>query len=115
MLAERVEKGGGLSDADKEKIRSEIENARAVGYAEGVRAAQTEQHGAGAFRNTSGKLEFDEVALYVARERHRLPPHRRNDKFLDKMELYAVEGFEPTKPQSKWLFDLFLELGGKIT
>ena len=39
-LADRIEKSnGGLSDADKQRIRAEIENARAVGYAEGVQAA----------------------------------------------------------------------------
>jgi hypothetical protein len=113
MLAERVEKGGGLSDADKQKIESAIENARAVGYAEGVRAAQTNQHGAGAFRNTDGKLEFGEVALYVQREMRRLRPGTH--EFVNKMALYAVEGFEPSKKQGKYLFDLFLELGGKIT
>src|SRR5262249_55656 len=35
-LAEHVENGGGgLSDDDKRKIRSEIRNAHAIGYAEG--------------------------------------------------------------------------------
>jgi len=111
-LANRIENGG-LSDADKQKIRSEIENAHALGYAEGVRAAQAKQHGAGAFRNTNGKLEFNEVALYVRREKHRLRPHTH--EFVDKMALYATEEIEPSKKQGKYLFDLFLELGGKIT
>ena len=52
-LAEH-ENGGGLTEADKQKIKSEIENARAIGYAEGVRAAESRQHGTGAFRNTDG-------------------------------------------------------------
>jgi|SRR5262249_19130042 len=112
-LATHIENGGGLSDADKQKIKSEIENARSLGYAEGVRAAQAKQHGAGAFRNTNGKLEFGEVALYVQREKHRLRPHTH--EFVDKMAFYAVEEFEPSKKQGKYLFDLFLELGGKIT
>ena len=112
-LAAHIENNGGLSEDDKQKIRSEIENARAVGYAEGVRAAQTKQHGAGVFRNTSGKLEFSEVALYVQREKHRLPA--RHYEFVDKMARYAIEEFEPRKPQGKYLFDLFLELGGRIT
>jgi hypothetical protein len=112
-LAAHIENGSGLTEADKQKIRSEIEHARAVGYAEGVRAAQTNQHGAGAFRNTDGKLEFGEVALYVQREMRRLRPGTH--EFVNKMALYAVEGFEPSKKQGKYLFDLFLELGGKIT
>ena len=34
-LADHIENGsGGLSDADKQKIRSAIENARTIGYAE---------------------------------------------------------------------------------
>src|SRR5215471_3773023 len=56
-LADHIENGGGLSDADKQKIRSEIENARSIGYAEGVKAAESKQHGTGAFRNTDGTLE----------------------------------------------------------
>jgi hypothetical protein len=66
-LADHVESanGGSLSDADKQKIRSAIENARAIGYAEGVKAAESKQHGTGAFRNTDGTLEWTEVALYA--------------------------------------------------
>ena len=48
-LADHVENGNGLSEDDKKKIRSEIENARALGYAEGVKAAEARQHGTGAF------------------------------------------------------------------
>ena len=39
-LADHIENGNGLSEDDKKKIRSEIENARAIGYAEGVKAAR---------------------------------------------------------------------------
>jgi hypothetical protein len=39
----------------------------------------------------------------------------RTHDFIDKMALYAAEGFEPSRKQGKYLFDLFLELGGKIT
>src|SRR5262245_65048215 len=50
-LAEHVETAnGGLTEEYKRKVRAEIENARAVGYAEGVRAAEARQHGTGAFR-----------------------------------------------------------------
>jgi hypothetical protein len=58
-LADHVENGsGGLSEDDKKKIRSEIENAHATGYAEGVKAAESRQHGTGAFRNTDGALDW---------------------------------------------------------
>src|SRR5262249_59519911 len=83
-LADRIEKANGsLSDADKQKIRSEIENARAIGYAEGVKAAEAKQRGAGAFRNTDGKLDWTEVALYCQRQKHRLDPKHHN--FIDDM------------------------------
>src|SRR5262249_5707882 len=74
-LADHVENanGGSLSEDDKKKIRSEIENAYSLGYAEGVKAAEAKQHGTGAFRNTDGALEWTEVALYCQREKQRLP------------------------------------------
>jgi hypothetical protein len=112
-LAEHVKNGHGLTDADKQKIRSEIENARAIGYAEGVKAAEAKQHGTGAFRNTDGKLEWTEVALFVQREKHRLPA--KHHEFIDKMAARTVYGREPTPNMHKYLHSLFYELGGKIT
>jgi len=113
-LADRIEKANGsLSDADKQKIRSEIENARAIGYAEGVKAAEAKQHGAGAFRNTDGKLDWTEVALYCQRQKHRLDPKHHN--FIDDMAARTVYGREPTPNMHKYLHSLFYKLGGKIT
>jgi hypothetical protein len=113
-LADRVEKvNGSLTSADKQKIQSAIDNAHAVGYAEGVRAAESKQHGTGAFRNTDGKLEWTEVALFVQREKHRLPA--RNHEFIDKMAARTVYGHEPTPNMHKYLHSLFYQLGGKIT
>jgi hypothetical protein len=111
-LAEHLENGR-LTDADKQKIRSEIENARAVGYAEGVKAAEAKQHGTCAFRNTDGKLEWTEVALFVQREKHRLP--EKHHAFVDDMASRTVYGREPTPNQHKYLHSLFYKLGGKIT
>jgi hypothetical protein len=111
-LAEHVKNGNGLTDADKQKIRSEIENARAIGYAEGVKAAEAKQHGTGAFRNTDGKLEWTEVALFVQREKHRLPG--KHHEFIDDMASRTVYGREPTPNQHKYLHNLFYKLGGKI-
>jgi hypothetical protein len=114
-LADHVENanGSGLSDADKQKIRSEIENAHATGYAEGVKAAESKQHGTGAFRNTDGTLEWTEVALYAQREKHRLP--ERHHEFIDDMASRTVYGREPTPKQHQYLHFLFFKLGGKIT
>src|SRR5215813_8353525 len=101
-LADHVENanGGGLSEDDKKKIRSEIENARAIGYAEGVKAAEAKQHGAGAFRNTDGKLDWTEVALYCQRQKRRLPS--KHHEFVDDMAARTVYGREPTSNQHKY-------------
>src|SRR5262249_57327678 len=73
-LADHVENGGGsLSDTDKQKISAAIESARIEGYAEGVKTAESKQHGTGAFRNTDGSPEWTEVALFCQRQKHRLP------------------------------------------
>jgi len=114
-LADHVENanGSGLSDADKQRIRSEIENAHAIGYAEGVKAAESKQHGTGAFRNTDGTLEWAEVALFVQRQKHRLP--ERHHEFVDDMASRTAFGREPTPKQHRYLHFLFFKLGGKIT
>src|SRR5215468_3500415 len=114
-LADHVENinGSSLSDADTQRIRSEIESARAIGYAEGVKAAEAKQHGAGAFRNTDGKLDWTEVALYCQRQKHRLDPKHHN--FIDDMAARTVYGREPTPNMHKYLHSLLYKLGGKIT
>jgi len=112
-LADHVENGGGLNEDDKKKIRSEIENARAIGYAEGVKAAESKQHGTDAFRNTDGALEWTEVALYCQREKQRLPS--KHHEFVDDMASRTVYGREPTPKQHQYLHSLFFKLGGKIT
>jgi hypothetical protein len=116
-LADRIKNANGsLSDTDKQKIRAAIDQARATGYAEGVKAAEAKQHGTGAFRNTDGTLEWSEVALYVQREKHRLP--EKHHEFIDDMASRTVYGREPTpKPpkQHQYLHSLFYKLGGKIT
>jgi hypothetical protein len=105
-LADRIE-GGGIDEKFKEAVRAQIAKAREVGYAEGVKAAETR------FR-PSGKLEFNEVALCVERQINRFPPNKH--EFVHKMALYATQGFEPSPKQGKFLFDIFIQyLGGKIT
>jgi hypothetical protein len=54
------------------------------------------------------------VALYAQRQIHRIPPDKH--EFINKMALYAIEEFEPSPKQGKFLFDLFVQyLGGRIT
>jgi hypothetical protein len=42
------------------------------------------------------------VALYAQREIHRLPPDKH--EFINKMALYAAQGYEPSQKQGKYLF-----------
>jgi hypothetical protein len=113
-LVEHLENGGeGLSDATKEKVRIEVEQAFNEGYAEGVRAAESKQHGTGVFRNTDGTVEWTEVALFVQREKHWLPA--RHHEFIDDMASRTVYGREPTPKQHRYLHSLFYKLGGIIT
>jgi hypothetical protein len=111
-LADHVENGG-LTEDYKQKVLAEIDNARAIGYAEGVAAAEAKQHGTGAFRNTDGALEWTEIALYCQREKHRLAD--RHHEFVDDMASRTVYGREPTPKQHQYLHSLFFKLGGKIT
>ena len=111
-LAEHVENGG-LTEDYKQKVLAEVENARAIGYAEGVAAAEAKQHGTGAFRNTDGAPEWSEVALYCQRQKHRLPD--KHHEFVDDMASRTVSGREPTPRQHQYLHSLFYKLGGKIT
>src|SRR5262249_18938830 len=101
------------SEVDKQKINAAIESARIKGYAEGVAAAEAKQHGAGAFRNTDGTLEWTEVALYCQRQKHRLDP--KHHDFIDSMASRTVYGREPTPNMHKYLPSLFYKLGGKVT
>jgi hypothetical protein len=105
-LADRLENGG-ISEKYREEVRAQIKKAHETGYERGVRAAEVR------FR-PEGKLEFSEVALFVERHIHRLPPDKH--EFIRKMALYARQNIEPSPKQGKFLFDLFVQyLGGRIT
>src|SRR5262249_18495808 len=113
-LADHVENGhGGLTEADRQEIRAAIETARADGYAEGVRAAEGRQGNGAAFRNPDGKFDWTDVALFVQREKHRLP--EKHHEFIDDMASRAPWGREPSQKQHQYLHSLFHKLGGKIT
>jgi hypothetical protein len=60
-----------------------------------------------------------EVALYVQREKNRLPPRalQKSAEFIDDMATRArsPHSREPTQRQHEWMHDLFFKLGGKIT
>ena len=108
-LVEHLENGGGgLSDATKEKVRLEVEQAHGEGYAEFWKASLFTLPD-----NTDGTLEWGEVALFVQREKHRLAA--RHHEFIDDMASRTVYGREPTPRQHQYLHSLFFKLGGKIT
>ena len=100
-LADHIERVDGLSDADREKIRATVERARLEGYAEGVKAAESKHHGTGEFRNTDGKLEWSEVALFLQRNKHRLDA--RHHQFVDDMASRTAWGREPSPRQHQYL------------
>jgi hypothetical protein len=117
-LADHIENGGGgLSEADKQKISAAIESARIEGYAEGVKAAESKQHGTGAFRNTDGTLDWREVALFIQRKKHKISKLTDWDnEFIDDMaSRTARPNYEPSVKQHQQLHRIFYKLGGKIT
>jgi hypothetical protein len=119
-LAAHFKAGGGLSDDDKRQIEAAIVEREAVAYAKGVRAAEAKQAGADDLSNLDGTPDWRRVALFVEREKRRLPPRAQTEKsleFVADMAMRASSSFsrEPTERQHEWLHDLFFRLGGKIT
>ena len=108
-----------LSNSAKEQFRSEIASARAAGRVEALREIEA-QRGGGDFRSTDGSDDWKKIALYVQREKDRLPARVRTAQtleFIDDMAMRAQSPFsrEPTQKQGAWLYDLFSKLGGRIT
>jgi hypothetical protein len=77
-----------------------------------VQHTENRLHGADDFASTDGKPTWQSVALYCQRNKHRLRP--QTHEFVDKMASQTVYGREPTQNQHKYLFALFLQLGGRI-
>jgi hypothetical protein len=99
-------KANGIS---KEALKKAYER----GYAKGVEDAENRQHNGRDFRNTDRKLEWDSVALFLQRNKHRLDP--RHHDFIDDMAALTAWAQEPSERQHKYLHSLFYKLGGKIT
>ena len=115
-VAAHFKAGSGLSDEDKQQIKTEIANA----YAQGVRDGEARAHGVDDFRNTDGSVDWRQVAAYVAARKASPPGPRADEKtfeFIEDMAMRAKSPFgrEPTQRQHEWLHDLFFKLGGKIT
>jgi hypothetical protein len=101
---------------DRNRFGQEIANAA---YAEGLRDGEAQAHGSDGFHSVDESAEWREVALYVAREKHRLPPRtlQKSAEFIADMALRAKSPHsrEPTQRQHEWMHDLFFKLGGKVT
>ena len=78
-----------------------------------VQHTENRLHGADDFISADGKPTWQSVALYCQRNKHRLDTKHHN--FIDKVASQTVYNREPTEPMHKYLFSLFLQLGGKIT
>jgi len=77
-----------------------------------VQHTENRLHGADDFIDSSGKPTWEAVALFCQRNKQRLDT--RHHPFIDDMASRTVWGHEPTEKQHKYLFALFLKLGGKI-
>jgi hypothetical protein len=113
-----------LNDRQIKLIQDEIDQRARIahdeGIAEGLRRAEAKQPGLDDFPNVDGTPDWRRVALYVQREKDRLPARAQTVQaleFIGDMALRARSRFSyaPTQKQHAWLYDLFLKLGGKIT
>ena len=77
-----------------------------------VQHTENRLHGADDFIDSTGKPTWQSVALYCQRNKHRLAP--KHHEFIDKVASQTVYDREPTERMHKYLFSLFLQLGGKI-
>ena len=77
-----------------------------------VQHTENRLHGADDFINADGKPTWQSVALYCQRNKQRLAP--KHHDFINKVASQTVYDREPTGRMHKYLFSLFLQLGGKI-
>jgi hypothetical protein len=101
-LAHGIENlGKGVSNEERKKI-----------WDAAVQHTENRLHGADDFIDSTGKPTWQAVALFCQRNKQRLRP--QTHEFVDKMASQTVWDQEPTEKQHKYLFALFLQLGGKI-
>ena len=101
-LAHGIENlGKGISNEERKKI-----------WDAAVQHTENRLHGADDFIDSTGKPTWEAVALFCQRNKQRLDT--RHHQFIDDMASRTVWDREPTEKQHKYLFALFLKLGGKI-
>jgi len=103
-LAHGIENLGKSAEVSKERMKQIWDAA--------VQHTENRLHGADDFIDSSGKPTWEAVALFCQRNKQRLDT--RHHPFIDDMASRTVWGHEPTEKQHKYLFALFLKLGGKI-
>jgi hypothetical protein len=77
-----------------------------------VQHTENRLHGVDDFRSTDGKPTWQSVALYCQRNKHRLDA--KHHDFINKVAAQTVWDQEPTERMHKYLFSLFLRLGGRV-
>ena len=103
-LAHAIENLGKNTEVSKDQMKKIWDAA--------VQHTENRLHGADEFRSTDGKPTWQSVALYCQRNKRRLRP--QTHEFVDKMAAQTVWNREPSERQHKYLFALFLQLGGKV-
>ena len=104
-LAHAIENLGKSTEVSKDQMKKIWDAA--------VQHTENRLHGSDDFRSTDGKPTWQSVALFCQRNRDRLQP--KHHEFINDMAARTVYEREPTENQHKYLFSLFLRLGGKIT
>jgi hypothetical protein len=103
-LANGIENLGKSTEVSQEQMKQIWDAA--------VQHTENRLHGGDDFRSTDGKPTWQSVALYCQRNMQRL--ESKHHEFINDMAARTVYAREPTEKQHKYLFALFLKLGGKI-
>ena len=103
-LAHGIENLGKNAEVSKDQMKKVWDAA--------VQHTENRLHGADDFISTDGKPTWQSVALYCQRNKHRLDT--KHHDFIDKVAAQTVWNREPTERMHKYLFSLFLRLGGRI-
>ena len=111
-LAYGIENLGKAEKKAAEKAAEMLAQERRKVWDAAVQHTENRLHGADDFISADGKPTWQSVALYCQRNKRRLRP--QTHEFVDKMASQTVWDREPSERQHKYLFALFLQLGGKV-